>query len=216
MSNTLLQKHDEILKLFTSKNGSRKSFAKPFFLKGKTHATDMYTLATLEQMETLIYDELESNLDLTNVLDGGQWEKPVCMNIHTFHKFIDKAQKVNEWTETKDSDECDECNGMQYKECDLGHEHDCDHCNGSGVYPPTRRTGKQIPDPDQSFSFKDSCLAGKYLQRIEQVAVILNETTIQILGSKGNKAPFHFKVGTVLITIMPLSRIMEDTIPIIK
>jgi DnaJ-class molecular chaperone len=28
---------------------------------------------------------------------------------------------------------CDECNGKGYRECDLGHEHECGECYGEGT-----------------------------------------------------------------------------------
>ncbi len=30
---------------------------------------------------------------------------------------------------------CDECGGIGYQECDLGHDHDCEECAGSGDTP---------------------------------------------------------------------------------
>jgi len=30
---------------------------------------------------------------------------------------------------------CGECHGKGYQECDLGHEHDCEECDGSGNAP---------------------------------------------------------------------------------
>jgi len=32
-------------------------------------------------------------------------------------------------------DKCPECHGKGYEECDLGHEHDCEECDGSGNAP---------------------------------------------------------------------------------
>jgi len=30
-------------------------------------------------------------------------------------------------------DECDRCDGRGWRECDMGHEHDCDECSGEGM-----------------------------------------------------------------------------------
>jgi RecJ-like exonuclease len=38
-------------------------------------------------------------------------------------------------------DKCDECGGKGYLECDLGHDHDCEECDGSG----------DAPDPVEQF-----------------------------------------------------------------
>ncbi len=58
---------------------------------------------------------------------------------------------------------CGECGGTGYQECDLGHDHDCEECDGSG----------DAPDPVEQF------MLDEYHDQVEKDAKVFENYTKQ-------------------------------------
>ena len=62
-----------------------------------------------------------------------------CYSYWKYHYLNNIVEKEDDEEETYCEGECPDCQGYGYQECDLGHEHDCEECNGTGKIQVTEK-----------------------------------------------------------------------------
>lgn len=189
--------YDEVFKLYCTTDGLRPLLQNPFKQNGYYLATDAYNICMLKS-------------DLID-LEYGELEKPDCM------KWIDlindnfkyslsiaelKSKLVFKMIDDFDYVKCKRCNGDGYEECDLGHEHDCEECEGQGEIKIN--TGKQVVNKNQTYIINNVGFNARDLNRLIKTSELLNENTLNIIqfSSLSLAKPTLVKLGDLYILIM--------------
>lgn len=203
------EQYQEVLALFCTRFDSNREILKtPFIQNGFYYATDSYCLAQLscDVFKDLPYSEL-TYLNVSQVINSGKWpaEKFAKIKAELISAVMEKVEQEDEYK--KGTEKCIDCQGEGLLTCDLNEEHDCRSCGGDGTYPPSRKTGRKIPNPRGVLIFGQSRLSVENVEKLLKVCQILQCDEITIMGAddKGNYPPFFFQIKDFLICIMPLS-----------
>ena len=152
---------EKVYRDFCGTNDYQPTMKKPFYQRGRTIATNGHVMISSEG-KLLECPEVNSP-DACKVIDeclpSEEQFEVECLKIIDF--IIENSPLVHVEGETK----CFECDGQGEKECDMGHDHECDECEGFG----TLNTGikaHDMPDPDQEFSFKGVKFRAEILLKI--------------------------------------------------
>lgn len=134
----------ELFKPFVGNDDRREEMNSPMKQNGYYFATDAHTLICCPV--TVCPD-----------LDFEERNKPNCMGVLTTERtepieietnFIDSIIEQLPMTDETVIEliDCEYCYGSGIRECDLGHEHDCDRCDGFGKKNGKKKTGNMIKD----------------------------------------------------------------------
>ena len=114
-----------ILEKFTSKKeGSELS--KIYFADGYSYASNQHIMVKAPGVvEGSIENDKFSDVFKTNMVAG---EKVADLNLSDLKKFLDPFRTEPKYSKML----CIDCDGDGTLECDLGHDHECEDCNGEG------------------------------------------------------------------------------------
>jgi hypothetical protein len=169
----------------------RQALQKPFKKDGYYFASDGTSLLYLPQdeMELDFFIERDDAPNCLAVIPVKRSE-PIEISINKLIEVINiKSPKI------KEQEECYNCGGVGGEECNLGHFHDCEYCEGEGTYE--KKDGKMIPDDSAVFVIDGVAMKIKMLQRLIQTAAILQRDTVLWLYRENEKGalfqlyPFH-------------------------
>jgi len=180
--------YNRVFQMFCSEE--RENLKNPFKQNGIYCGTDGHSLIWIP------IKDLEKTLDSCNEQD-----KP---NVHAvlpkekdFYKtpIIIEVKKLIEAVKKNKLPEfgrCSSCEGNGYAECDLGHEHECYDCNGSGEC-----------ESSAYYSFgKEGKLRAKILHRLIRLCGLIEVSTIEKIKGTPDKS-WYFKVGIFHVILMP-------------
>lgn len=117
--------YDNILKLFVLKD-KRDACHHPATFGDFVFATDRHIMVRIpKQFIEGTYPRLHRHPDMTkiNLEPSGVLGK---IHISKIEAALSKVELVD------DVEDCTYCNGRGYQECNLGHEHECEACKGTG------------------------------------------------------------------------------------
>jgi hypothetical protein len=144
----------------------------PFNLGDWTYATDGCIVARIPRVDTVPHVELPEHI-LQTLLEifAKEFSNWVPVPVVTIRPGLD----------------CDECYGTGESECNMGHMHNCEGCDGTGEQ--SRYT------MDHKTMIGDACFADKYLALIQgwEIAVDPNDVA----------APAGIRLGDVRGILMP-------------
>lgn len=173
----------------------RPALQKPFKRDGYYFATDGHSLLYLNQseMDLDFFIERADTPDCLAVIPTKRTD-PVTIDCDKLNKLIqEKAPKI------KEQKECFQCDGEGGEECNLGHWHDCEYCDGKGSYD--REDGKLIPDESAVFVFDGVALKIKMLQKLILTAKALGRNDVLWVYRENQKASL-FQMYPFMLLIM--------------
>ncbi len=105
--------------------------------------------------------------------------------------------------ETKEM-RCRNCRGRGEAECDMGHNHECDQCDGTGTIEGEveKPTGNKIADPDKGFSLLGVEFLYKQLNRLVTACKLMGVETVEKTYGEVSRANV-FLCGDCTIVVMP-------------
>ena len=196
--------------MFVSEDNLRPKFLKPFFINDLAIATNAHALIFFDK--TLCEEKLTPYIDkpesILSVIPNERNEN-FSIPIETIKAAIAKCPLIDEIKEEKIT--CDACDGegtVEY-EFDYGYksyelEGDCPVCNGEGSTGKDIPTGNRVVDMFTPIKIKNSCFSAFYLNKLVQVAKILNKDSIVLTLMTGKNNTTIFKIDNVEIILMPL------------
>lgn len=101
--------------------------------------------------------------------------------------------------------ECPICDGTGYQECDLGHEHDCDECQGNGwTRGRVGKTDKEIHVTHNGIEcdvyIGDERFARELIAKVSALPKPIK------WGSCGKGEPMKVTAGDAVLLVMPVDR----------
>lgn len=189
--------YEELFKMFVGHEEMRPFMLKPFKQKGMYFATDAHSMIFMPT------DKADLNFE--------EQEKPDC------HKIIPKQSNCNiliNIAELKkqlvpvmvdETKKCTHCDGEGVLECDLGHNHDCDQCNGDGEW----LTGGKVANPQRMYMFYDVLFTYFELNRLIKACELMEVTEITKTYGEAIRANL-FTCGEVKILVMPCNNYHSD------
>lgn len=135
----------ELFQKFVGTSDFRVTLRKPFKQDGYFVATDGHSLISIpdDYMDLEFEPAINPPNNIKGLIerDGG---KDYKISSKALLEFIEKNVLM-----IPESQECSECDGDGYRECDLGHEHDCEICDGTGKIIP--RNPKNVKNKKTIF-----------------------------------------------------------------
>lgn len=203
--------YSAVLELFTCKDITRKEWSlKPFRIEGNVYATDFYCMVWFDEklipsaQEIIIHD----NPKVLSVI-------PIGSNIRKQITIDDIKTAISHCPTEKDFDwvgediVCKECNGdgdvvWEYNEYQK--EFECPKCDGEGLTSKRRQkyNGKQVVTDASLIKIKRSYFSAKFLQRIIDLAELLNESSVTLVNQPTPDKANLFEMGNVSLLIMPV------------
>ena len=119
---------------------------------------------------------------------GGAWQEQK-------KELFEKTPLVDAFIEEK----CKKCKGSGSLECDLGHQHDCEICDGGGIEKTP--IGKKIINENELFLFIGSVFTQKQLMRLVTACEVIGTDKIYKMSGEGF-GEFCFKIHEITILIM--------------
>ncbi len=176
------QHYKEALNLFVSTDQLKAAMLKPNLNHDCYYATDGHALfyfpSSLVQLDI---GQTEKPIDFKPVIPLERNES-ITLSISNLSELFDTLIPKE-----KDSVECPECDGEGVLECNLGHEHDCDCCNGDGRIE--LKNGKMVADPYAALFLYECCFNASQLYRLAKACQILQIENLEWVNrsaSKGN------------------------------
>jgi hypothetical protein len=202
----------EDLKKFCENDRYRPYLSNPFSLGDFTYATDGKVAVRVPRLEGIgEVEDAPASIETTfaNNLKGFEQAAPVPNPPHVTN-IICKACKGRQKVTI-----CSECEGEGYRECDLGHEHDCEDCDGNGVIgdrsgesavecPECEGVGR-LPNLPQGLSTgvivnDKTCVGLRYLRRIATLPAV--KWSLNHRKESSETIPFWFDGGEGIL--MPM------------
>ena len=197
--------YEKVFRLFSQKDGLRQEMNNPFKQNGKYFATDAYSMIFMPIEKAELNFVAQSKPDATAII-------PRESNCNIEIKVADIERQlipdmIDETIEEEIMKKCTECDGDKVVECDLGHDHECVECDGTGETEDviSKPTGKKIPNPSKLFKTLGTGETGfQYCQLrrlIDACKMMGVETITKTFGTprKGNV----FQCGETIIIVMP-------------
>lgn len=168
----------------------------------KVFATDGHAIIQIDKKMVRIPYYAHSRYDLHSVFpsyDDIDWTivdvKKMKFILNTFHQLEDEMEEQ--------SSTCAKCDGEGTIECDLGHDHDCDQCDGDGEMHVLMPTGKQIIDPHSVYYDGVNYFTYHQMSRVLDVVEVLGHDKFA-LKRIADKKPYLINSGPFMIAMMPV------------
>lgn len=197
------EKLKKAFSLFVGTDELRPALLKPFKQNGFYFSTDAHSLIMAPENLDLGYSEQQTP-DCLKVFPKDR-NDPIEISIAHIEKILlEKTPLIDETIE------CSSCDGFGTEECNLGHDHDCEDCDGKGYFPTGN--GKKVHDKyarkylldGQHFQFTQ-------LKRLIDACEILGFEDVNKVSGKDVK-PLLLKKNDVTFLIMPTIIDGEDVI----
>ena len=211
-----MKDYDKILNLFTSNNSTeiRQWHCKPFLIGNKLIATDGYSLVSFNKSNIEFVDNIPTyTKEKLNGVYPLEHHMKQTISIDLLKKCFEKIPLADSFKTTTTNLDCDECEGdgevvfsysdNNYKRHEL--KGDCPICDGCGQIVKTTKesTGKKVIDTNYFGSIGNSVFKIDKLQKIIEVAEILNEDSFDLVHQKKEFSPSLFLIKDVEILLAP-------------
>lgn len=184
--------YKKLFQMFCGNDPYRPVFHSPFKQQGRYFATDAHSMIFLPMDKAELDFKEVTELKATAIIP-----KESNCNIEINVADIERQFIPNL---IDDYEECIDCDGEGEQECDLGHMHDCDRCEGDGNVK--KHNGKKVPDQNTKFEMLGTAFTYKQLRRfLDAINLIGTKTVTKKFGEKriGN----YFEAGDFGLIIMP-------------
>jgi hypothetical protein len=207
-----MRDYNKLFSLFTCKDtgNNRPYYKQPFKQDGMYYATDGHVLIFMpSEICQLDYRDQDKPACKGVIPIEGE---SVPINISLLEAEINaKTPLVDEFL-IKER-ECSNCYGEGEVECDMGHDHDCPDCDGSGIIEGKNPTGNKVKDEKSILTIFGSFFSYIQIERLINASKELNEPVIYKIAGEGQRV-FLFKVGECKILICPCVSSLEYEINI--
>ena len=193
---------DEFVQQFVSRDFLKPNMQKASLVNGFIVATNGYILIKVKQhLLAAEYSTIDGFPDAEKILNNSLLEEPIIYDKENLRKSFEKYKVIPLY----DIRECNQCDGDGYQECDLGHEHDCEKCNGRGEIK-----GDIIGDQfeykkgEGDYFLSNGWFNPNYIFLLVKCSDILGELTIKLISGKEQNHAHIFQIGEdVTIIVMP-------------
>lgn len=186
----------QVLNIFKSKDFLKPGLTTPHLQDGKYYASEGQTMVFFnESLCPGIASKNEYAPDYLSVIPTDSNSEIIIDGAKIQELINNLVPKIDE---TK---ACLYCDGEGFQECDLGHEHDCEQCEGQGfikVMPIT-----QVINPEAFILIYDVCFTVKFFQKLLSAMHVFNIKECLWVKKEANKANL-FTLGDITILLMPV------------
>ena len=195
MDNQFIEKLKQVFELFTGNDYLRPVMKTPFKRDGYYFATDAHSLVYMRDTIDLGYAE---NLKAPNCLAviPSERHEPILIDIFELEEEILGRTPIVD--ETID---CYDCDGEGSEECNLGHSHNCNRCNGTGTV--IAKNPKKVLDPTTLYLLLGQCFLYPRLIKLIKACKILDCKTVNKVASTAKNRSAIFEDVNVTYLIMP-------------
>lgn len=195
-----IENYKKAFGLFCSANELRRVFTSPFKQKGIYVATDGIGIIHMP-VNVIDWDLKEEEKPNVQKVLPAKFHASISIDVKLLSSEMDKySVKIEEYKIPPR--ECEACEGEGRLDCDLGHTHDCENCDGTGETKGRYPTGNMISDTQTAFKIWDSAIKYTLLKRLVEASNFMGIDTIyKICGGEEDRR-FYFKVGDAKILIM--------------
>lgn len=200
----------QAFELFCEDDNLRPVFQKPFISDSLVCATDAYSIIYVKEGDFDIETSSEYKAPNVSGIIPTELHDPVIINIKELESQLQsKCPLVDEMTECED--ECTSCDGDGEVECNFGHMHDCEDCDGEGYHDKSTPTGNKIIDPACRIRLLEGVFYYRQIARLIKACNLLGINELSKVYGYGNKG-FLFQHGKVNILVMPTTSSEPDVI----
>lgn len=194
--------YDYALSLFRSTDKLRPAMTKVFKQDKFYLATDSHTLIVIDsELTGLDYLEDEKAPNALALFDKISTNKEITFDRN---EFLSKMISIEfEWE--NQYQECDKCKGQGIDTCPCcGNNNDCEECYGTGESETIIPFSYPRLTSDSLIELGDTTFNPNYLNRVLQVAFVLDEKNIIFKYPENEKyKAVLFEIGKVKIIVMP-------------
>lgn len=195
----------QALKLFVGNDELRPLLNQAFKQDGYYYSTDAHSMMRVDGSFDLEISE-QDKPNAGAVIKQAKTHEPIEIIISELDAHLTEITP-----KVPDEKDCYACNGVGYEECDLGHEHECDICNGDGsqVIDPI----KMVTDKWAKYKFFNGVMARTQIIKVINACKILGIEKINKISGEGNRQ-YQFSADNILFLCMPV--INDTTDEVIK
>lgn len=218
------ERYRAALNLFLGNDELRPAMHSPFIQEQYVFATDGAIILQFEKSKLLTID-FTSHEKAPNALAIIPTEDNMTVVFETQllrDKIAESRDAVNK-RYTKSLETCPDCSGrgeVDYKFNDYLHntheiESDCPTCEGGGrieMIVDLSNNGKLVEEIYENLSWHDTLFATDYIDKIVQVAELLEEKTIKLVHRNSELSLHKFTVGDCAICLMPINKVHEQSV----
>ncbi len=199
---------EAVLKIFVGDDPIRPLLHSPIKQKDYLFATNAHALIGIKNCMDLGYVEIDKTPNCLGVIPTERHE-PIVFDISKIEKQILTLTPMVDETVT-----CIDCSGEGKEECNLGHDHECERCDGKGFvkkHPPNK-----VTNPEAKYTLYETTYTADNLKRLIRACQFLDIKKINKVYGMPNRASL-FEYENILILIMPdgIWRDDDDDEPII-
>lgn len=210
------EKYDKLSKLI--KGGDNTKYSTPLNYKEYTVFTDAHVALFIDKSIIGRSENESMNCAFDKMLDDCKDVKPIKLSLSKIKELLERIPKKHDFDIKYN--ECFKCEGRGSQECNLGHEHDCETCDGEGEIEISRENKSTfIYDPLFCIEICGSHFSGNILAPVLAACEILeceNEnlfiTHTMSSGKKHYPKALKLKIKDCIFLIMPILKESETVL----
>jgi len=193
--------YDNILNAFCGEGWSRK----PFYQGENVYATDGKKAIKMDKKLPLRQYEVLKEKDVEHVFSFMEERREKIVNLKALEESID-VPLVDDYVL------CYTCEGSGYRRCNLGEDHACDECDGTGK--KGLRNGRKTKDKECIVNMFDRNIKYELLENLFETGKKINVEEAKIIFGPNEGSPTLFQMGEIEVLLM--SAFVDEDDKIIK